>query len=329
MSPFGDHTGFYSLEDCYPLFHITAITHRRDAIYPATIVGIPPMEDAYIAKASERIFLAPIRLVMQPEIRDMWMPEAGVAHNLAVVSIAQSYEGQARKVGFSLLGAGQMMFTKYLAILPAKVEVRDTAAIAKRMRQMDVTLDIERARGVYDALDHATATPATGGKLIFDLTAEREAREIKLPSEYTLCAGVESVDDSLAREWSLLIVRAAYGAKVDIAEFVKQNGIEINFIAIFDSATTSLSPYELLWLGCGDTEPGRDAEIVGLTLTLDCRTKVGCNGAPARFPNVVTSAEQTRRMVDSRWGEYGLGAPLPSPSDHFAEIVYSDKASIE
>ncbi|MBO5758581.1 MAG: UbiD family decarboxylase, partial [Rikenellaceae bacterium] len=89
--PFGDHTGFYSLEDEYPLFHITAITHRRGAVYPATIVGVPPMEDAYIAKASERIFLAPIRLVMQPEIRDMWMPEAGVAHNLAVVSIAESY----------------------------------------------------------------------------------------------------------------------------------------------------------------------------------------------------------------------------------------------
>ncbi|MBP3356604.1 MAG: menaquinone biosynthesis decarboxylase, partial [Rikenellaceae bacterium] len=110
--PFGDHTGFYSLEDLYPRFHVTAITHRRDAVYPATIVGVPPQEDAYVAEATERIFLTPMRLALQPEIEDLYMPPAGVAHNIALMSIDCRYRGQAEKVAHSMWGAGQMMFNK-------------------------------------------------------------------------------------------------------------------------------------------------------------------------------------------------------------------------
>ena len=103
---FGDHTGFYSLKDLYPRFHVTALTHRRDAVYPATVVGVPPEEDAYIAKATEKIFLAPIRLAVQPEVEDLWMPTAGTAHNLAVVSIDKRYRGQAHKVAQALGAQG-------------------------------------------------------------------------------------------------------------------------------------------------------------------------------------------------------------------------------
>ena len=103
--PFGDHTGFYSLEDLYPVFHVTAITRRRDAVYPATIVGVPPQEDAYIAKATERIFLAPIRRAMLPEADDLWMPWQGVAHNIAVANIRTAYPGQGLKTASSLWGA--------------------------------------------------------------------------------------------------------------------------------------------------------------------------------------------------------------------------------
>ena len=110
--PFGDHTGFYSLADWYPKFHVTCITHRKDAIYPATIVGIPPMEDAYIGKATERIFLTPMKLTMIPELLDMDLPPAGVAHNLTVVKINKTYAGQAQKVMNAMWGAGQMMFNK-------------------------------------------------------------------------------------------------------------------------------------------------------------------------------------------------------------------------
>src|SRR5690606_20891708 len=115
--PFGDHTGYYSLADYYPKFHITCITHKKNAVYPATIVGIPPQEDAWIGKATERIFLAPIKMTMVPEIVDMVLPMEGVFHNLVIVKIKKEYPGQALKVMNSLWGAGQMMFTKMMIVV--------------------------------------------------------------------------------------------------------------------------------------------------------------------------------------------------------------------
>ena len=126
---FGDHTGFYSLKDLYPKFHVTCITHRKDAIYPATVVGVPPQEDAYIAEATEKIFLAPIRLAVQPEVEDLWMPIEGTAHNLAAVSIRNRYMGQAHKVAQSLWGAGQMMFNKYMVIASDEHDIRSFATL--------------------------------------------------------------------------------------------------------------------------------------------------------------------------------------------------------
>ncbi|WP_317319225.1 menaquinone biosynthesis decarboxylase [Alistipes communis] len=189
--PFGDHTGFYSLEDRYPRFHVTAITHRRDAVYPATVVGVPPEEDAYIAEATERIFLAPIRLAVQPEVRDLWMPTAGTAHNLAVVAIERRYEGQAHKVAQSLWGAGQMMFNKYLVVADAATEIRRVEALAALVRRLDPARDLIAAEGVLDVLDHATATPGFGGKLALDLTraAAREEQPLQLPERFEPCGG--------------------------------------------------------------------------------------------------------------------------------------------
>ena len=129
--PFGDHTGFYSLEDLYPVFHVTAITRRRDAVYPATIVGVPPQEDAYIAKATERIFLAPIRRAMLPEADDLWMPWQGVAHNIAVANIRTAYPGQGLKTASSLWGAGQMMFNKFLLVVSTPDDVRQAEVDAE------------------------------------------------------------------------------------------------------------------------------------------------------------------------------------------------------
>ena len=114
--PFGDHTGYYSLPDWYPRFHITAITHKKNAVYPATIVGIPPQEDAWLGKATERIFLAPIKMTMVPEIVDMDMPVEGVFHNLVITKIKKEYAGQGLKVMNAMWGAGQMMFNKILVL---------------------------------------------------------------------------------------------------------------------------------------------------------------------------------------------------------------------
>ncbi|MDR2890602.1 MAG: menaquinone biosynthesis decarboxylase [Alistipes sp.] len=171
--PFGDHTGFYSLEDLYPAFHVTAITHRRDAVYPATLVGVPPQEDAYIAEATERIFLPPIRHALQPEVRDLHMPPAGVAHNLAIVSMDVAYPGQAEKVASALWGAGQMMFNKVLVVVPAGVDVRDTETVLALLRGVDVGRDLVFGRGVADVLDHATGGSGVGSKLLIDLTGKR------------------------------------------------------------------------------------------------------------------------------------------------------------
>lgn len=326
---FGDHTGFYSLEDEYPLFHVTAVTHRRDAVYPATIVGVPPMEDAYIALASERIFLAPIRLALQPEVRDMYMPTAGVAHNLVLLSVAMSYAGQARKVALSMWGAGQMMFGKCLIVADDKTDVRDVGRVAELLRGVDVTLDLEFTRGVYDALDHSTATVGFGGKLLIDVSPCRQPRQSVLPQQFEMCGGVTSVDTSLCEEWGLLVVRADYGRDVDLTGFLNRNNIVVNFVALFDTATEGLTPYELLWLGCGNTEPSRDCHVVGGMLTVDCRTKVDVKGAPERFPNVVVSSPETIAKVDARWSEYGLGTFTASPSLRYQSLVYSDKASVK
>ncbi|MCK7536671.1 MAG: UbiD family decarboxylase [Marinilabiliales bacterium] len=140
--PFGDHTGFYSLADMYPKFHVTCITHRKNAVYPATIVGIPPMEDAWIEKATERIFLTPIKISMLPEIIDFDLPFVGVAHNLAIVKILKTYPGQAIKVMNSLWGAGQMMFNKVLIVVDQDVDIHDYTEVLKVLEQnMDISTD--------------------------------------------------------------------------------------------------------------------------------------------------------------------------------------------
>ncbi len=174
--PFGDHTGFYSLEDPYPTFHIETITHRRDAVFPATLVGVPPQEDAWFAAATEKIFLPPIRRALQPEVRDLYMPPAGVAHNLAVVAIDSAYAGQAEKVASALWGAGQMMFNKVLIATPADFPIRDEAALLDLVLGIDPERDLHFGHGVLDVLDHATATPGVGSKLLIDATTPRSAR---------------------------------------------------------------------------------------------------------------------------------------------------------
>ncbi|HNY42508.1 MAG TPA: UbiD family decarboxylase, partial [Bryobacteraceae bacterium] len=127
--PFGDHTGYYSLDDDYPVFHVTCMTTRKDPIYPATIVGRPPMEDYYLGRAIERIFL-PLMRMQIPEIRDMALPAEGVVHNLMLVSIRKSYPGQARKVMHAIWGLGQAMFTKVIVVVDEDVDVQNFSEVA-------------------------------------------------------------------------------------------------------------------------------------------------------------------------------------------------------
>ncbi|MEZ5011168.1 MAG: UbiD family decarboxylase, partial [Bacteroidales bacterium] len=155
--PFGDHTGFYSLADWYPRFHVTCITHRKNAVYPATIVGIPPQEDTIIGKPTERLFLYPIKLTLQPDITDIHMPPPGVAHNLVLVKINKRYPGQGMKVAGSLFGAGQMMFSKYIVVLDDEVALTDYAMVAEAvLRNARISSDLLITRGPLDVLDHSS-----------------------------------------------------------------------------------------------------------------------------------------------------------------------------
>jgi 4-hydroxy-3-polyprenylbenzoate decarboxylase len=201
--PFGDHTGYYSLADMYPVFHVTAVTHRRDAVYPATIVGIPPMEDFYIGAASVRLFL-PIFRMNFPEIVDIALPAEGVFHNLVFVSIKKTYPMQAYKIMHGLWGMGQMMFTKYIVVVDEGVDVHNTSEVLFHwFANTDPQRDSTITRGPADALDHATSEFAVGSKMGFDATK-------KLPGE------------GFHREWPPLIqMDEAVRQRVD--DYLKRN----------------------------------------------------------------------------------------------------------
>ena len=322
---FGDHTGFYSLKDYYPKFHITAITHRKGAIYPATIVGVPPQEDAYIAMATERIFLAPIRLVMQPEVEDMTMPTAGTQHNITIISMRTLYERQASKVALGLWGAGQMMFNKYLLLAPASTSIRSEEEMAWLLRNCDLRKSLIRSEGIYDVLDHATATCGYGGKVALDLTNVVEREERMTFDGEALPEGVEA-DTSLLERWGVLLLFADNDLAVDAAEVVKATNC--NYVVLFDRRGAGMSANDLLWLGAANTEPTRDISLYGATLFVDARAKSreGSSENPSRWPNVVTADEATIRLVDSRWAEYGLDELIPSPSLRYGALKLSEGA---
>jgi len=184
--PFGDHTGYYSLADLYPALHVTAITHRKEAVYPATIVGMPPMEDFYIGTASVKLFL-PIFKMNFPELVDLALPAEGVFHNLVFVSIKKTYPMQAYKIMHGLWGMGQMMFTKYIVVVDADVDVHNTSEVLFRLcATTDPQRDAIFTRGPADVLDHATSEFAVGTKMGIDATK-------KLPGE------------GFKREWPPLI----------------------------------------------------------------------------------------------------------------------------
>jgi 4-hydroxy-3-polyprenylbenzoate decarboxylase len=179
--PFGDHTGFYTMTDQYPVFHLTCITHRRDPIYAATIVGKPPMEDAWMGKAVERIFLPAMRMQI-PEIVDIHLPVEGVFHNLMLVSIRKSYPGQARKVMSAIWSLGQAMFTKCIVVVDEDCDVQDIAEVTLRVtNNIDPERDIQFTLGPIDSLDHASRLPNYGSKMGIDATRKWKAEGFDRP----------------------------------------------------------------------------------------------------------------------------------------------------
>lgn len=201
--PFGDHTGFYSLDDLYPVFHLTCITHRKNPIYATTIVGKPPMEDAWMGKAVERIFLPLMKLTI-PEIVDVNLPIEGVFHNLMIVSIKKSYPGQARKVMNAVWSLGQAMFTKCILVVDEDVNVQDIADVTlKVLNNIDPERDIQFTLGPVDSLDHASRLPNYGSKMGIDATRKwpTEGFTRPWPDEITMDSGTKSKVDA---KWRVL-----------------------------------------------------------------------------------------------------------------------------
>jgi 4-hydroxy-3-polyprenylbenzoate decarboxylase len=195
--PFGDHTGFYSLADLYPVFHLSCITHRKNPIYSTTIVGKPPMEDAWMGKAVERIFLPLMKLTI-PEIVDINLPVEGVFHNLMIVSIRKSYPGQARKVMNAVWSLGQAMFTKCIIVVDEDVNVQDIGEITlKVLNHIDPERDIQFMMGPVDSLDHAARLPNYGSKMGIDGTRKwpSEGFARPWPDEITMDAKTKAVVD--------------------------------------------------------------------------------------------------------------------------------------
>lgn len=198
--PFGDHTGYYSPAEDYPVFHVTAITHRRDPIYPTTMVGRPPTEDFFMGKAAERIML-PILQMALPEVADMNMPAEGAFHNLLVVSMRKEYPGHAQKVMHALWGMGLLMLTKSIIVVDDHVNVQDLSEVTWRVtNNINPVTDITFAEGPIDDLDHATPTPRFGSKMGIDATSKglADGRTREWPPDIVMSAEIRELVD---RRW--------------------------------------------------------------------------------------------------------------------------------
>ena len=199
--PFGDHTGYYSLARDYPVFHLRAITRRRNPIYPTTIVGRPPQEDYWLGKATERIFLPIVRLLL-PEVVDMNMPAEGVFHNLVIVSIRKRYPGHARKVMYALWGLGLMMLAKTIVVVSEHVDVHDLSEIAWRVTgNIDPKRDLVLVEGPMDDLDHAALRHRFGGKLGIDATEKTDTDGIGQPWPEEIVMS-EEMRTLVSRRWA-------------------------------------------------------------------------------------------------------------------------------
>jgi 4-hydroxy-3-polyprenylbenzoate decarboxylase len=203
--PFGDHTGYYSAAANYPVFHITCVTQRKDPIYPATIVGKPPMEDCYMGKATERMFLPFIKMQF-PEIVDMNLPIEGVFHNCALISIKKSFPMHARKIINAVWALGQMMFTKFVFIFDEDVNVQNTSEAAwKAFNNVDPSRDIMIAEGPLDVLDHSAPRPIYGAKMGIDATKKwlEEGYQREWPDEIQMSGEIKRLVDKRWKEYGI------------------------------------------------------------------------------------------------------------------------------
>ncbi len=356
--PFGDHTGYYSLPDWYPCFHVTAITHKRNAIYPATIVGIPPQEDAWLGKATERIFLAPIKMTMVPEITDMDMPVEGVFHNLVITQINKEYAGQGQKVMNAMWGAGQMMFNKILVLADQGVKIQDYLSLAKYVfTNLNPVTDISFSTGPMDVLDHSCSKLGFGGKMCIDGT-KKTLEELDDNYKSTVTLPDSNLVDTLLRETfsEVKLVNAnllTNGIACLILSVEKNKSGHIRSLHQSISAMKmmenikmilyvehTVDPYDLttcLWRFCNNLDPKRDFTLYQSD-TIPYSACMGLDGTRKTkaldnfqrdWPNIIVANEITIKRVDEKWNQLGIGQFIPSPSLKYKSQLYGEEAVVE
>lgn len=317
--PFGDHTGFYSLPDLYPTFHVTCITHKKKAVYSTTIVGIPPMEDSWIGKATERIFLAPIKLVLVPEMLDYSMPFAGVAHNLVIAKITKTFAGQATKVMNTLWGAGQMMFNKTLIVVDQDCDIFNSKNLIETvLRNTDPITDIHISRGPLDVLDHSAPETGLGSKICVDATTKLEIEQTsfhKIPTPHAFKL-VKITDEQ-------------YKDRHEIAEKIWKESPENTFIILYDSSISEADFNTITWHTLNNCDPYRDcktlADSQNSCIVFDGTTKLD-DITNRDWPTPVISSQETIDDISKKWDEYKIGEFLESPSNVFKKLSKKDSA---
>jgi len=308
--PFGDHTGYYSLAGLYPKFHVTAITRRRDAIYPTTVVGIPPQEDGPMGKATERMFL-PLIQFQVPEVVDWNMPVEGAFHNLMLLSIKKRYPGHARKAMMSLWGAGMLSLEKVLVVFDEEVNVHDTDTVWRALAGLDAARDVLLIDQLpTDTLDHAAPVEDLGSHVGIDATRPLGGEALRaqntpglLPSKLD---GVVAWHAPQPRLLLVSIRKTTSGdARRTMESLWKQGVPESTVIVVFDAQVDVKNASEALFQATANLDPKRDILIAPPRIGVDATVKLVEEGARA-WPPIIMMDDGTKRLVDKRWSEYGL-----------------------
>jgi len=321
--PFGDHTGFYTPPDLFPVMHVTAITHRKDAIYPTTIVGKPPMEDLWLGKATERLFLPLMKLFMG-EIVDYAMPAEGVFHNLVFVSIKKRFPGHAQKIMYGLWGLGLMMLTKGFVIVDAEVDVHDVKAVAREIvNNVNWRRDVTVVDGAVDQLDHSAIEDSYGGKIGIDATRSTRPEFLKLyPAPAPIPA--EKLTALIGSKWcethqTLIIALDKTRLKPKEAmRKIWEICPDYNLV-IVDSFVDINNLSDVAWRALGNTDWRRDIAFSGgevdhyasgdlprSFIGLDATSKTAEDGHPRGWPEEIEMSADIIQKVDERWSTYGL-----------------------
>lgn len=285
--PFGDHTGYYSLADWYPKFHVTLISHRRNPVFPATVVGRPPMEDCYMAKATERIFLPVLKLQI-PELLNMNLPLEGVFHNCAIVSVRNLYPGAARTVMNAIWGMGQMRYTKMIVAVDSEVDPYDIEGVWEAvLTNLDSEQDLFISKGPLDALDHSSDRALYGSRLGVDATQRKIVRTGKGTLRVTAVrkdhawAGKEKACSELSETDAVIIL-------------IVDDGVDVN-----DRA-------EVMWRVFNNIDASRDLYFDGGRVAVDATRKWKEEGLTRPWPEDIVMAEGIKDRVTKRWKEYGF-----------------------